>query len=176
MADHGTVPRMERTSVGKLCWLTSIAFILSLVYSPALWNPPKIVSIFKLLYGDFRSKVICGQYLTAFWNKDRSQTRMHITPIALVPWDRLGHERNNIRNKSWHQVDLHRYTGWSRFCGWHMSSVTPLWRHPKQKREHCQKCWKNLNKDKHQQHKGTAEQHSTADPFKMGGHINEEVT
>ena len=36
----------------------------SLVYTPALWNPPKIVSIIKLLYSDFRTKVICGQYLT----------------------------------------------------------------------------------------------------------------
>ena len=34
------------------------------MYTPALWNPPKIVSIIKLLYGDFRTKVICGQYLT----------------------------------------------------------------------------------------------------------------
>ena len=37
---------------------------ISLAYTPALWNPPKIVSIIKLLYGDFRTKVICGQYLT----------------------------------------------------------------------------------------------------------------
>ena len=33
----------------------------NLVYSQALWNPTMIVSIINLLYGDFRSKVICGQ-------------------------------------------------------------------------------------------------------------------
>ena len=28
---------------------------------------------------------------------------MHFIPLPLLPWDRLGCERNNIRNKSWHQ-------------------------------------------------------------------------
>ena len=33
---------------------------LSVMYSPALWNPYKTVSIIKPLYGDFASTVICG--------------------------------------------------------------------------------------------------------------------
>ena len=39
----------------------STAFTKTVVYSLALQNPPKVVSIIKLFYGDIRSKVICGQ-------------------------------------------------------------------------------------------------------------------
>ena len=38
-----------------------------MVYISTLWYPPKIVSIIKLLCGDFRTNIICGQYLTEYF-------------------------------------------------------------------------------------------------------------
>ena len=64
--------------------------------SLALRNLPKIVNIIKLHYGDFRSKVTCGQSMTEDFE---------------IKTDRQGYERNNIINKSWHQMYLHRNTG-----------------------------------------------------------------
>jgi len=45
---------------------------------------------------------------------------MHINSIPFLLCDQLDHKRNNITNKRWHQVDLHRNTGWSRYRRWHI--------------------------------------------------------
>ena len=82
---------------------------ISLAYTPARWNPPKIVSIIKLLYGDFRTKVICGQYLREdFEIKTGVKQGCILSPLPLLPRDRLGHEGNSTRRQKRHQMDLHR--------------------------------------------------------------------
>ena len=64
----GTMPGMEHANQCKLrVFRNAFRHHLQrqrfcLMYTPALLNPPKTVSMIKLLCGDINSKVNCGQY------------------------------------------------------------------------------------------------------------------
>ena len=148
------------------------------MYSHALKNALKLVSMIKLLYSYFRSKVICGQYLTADFERKRGiKEGCILSPFLFaltIDWVMKEKTLGTKASIKWTFTETLDDLDFAD----DISLLSHCYgdRHPKQKRESCQKFWVNRIEDKQQQTKTLRNNRQTANPITSEGHIIEEVT